>query len=37
VAWDGRDDAGRIVPAGVYVYSLTTRSAHETRRLTVLH
>lgn len=33
VFWDGRDDAGRAVPAGVYLYRLSAGSASWTRKL----
>jgi hypothetical protein len=33
VRWDGRDEAGREVPAGVYFYRLATRDHHEARRI----
>ena len=31
--WDGRDDAGRLLPSGVYFYQLTVDGRRETRRL----
>ncbi|MBD3374189.1 T9SS type A sorting domain-containing protein [candidate division KSB1 bacterium] len=34
--WDGRDDLGRAVPAGIYLYTLKTSEYRQTRRLTVL-
>jgi hypothetical protein len=34
--WDGRDDRGQLVPAGVYYYVLTADSIRESRRLIVV-
>ena len=34
--WDGRDEGGRLLASGVYVYRLVTREAVQTRKLTVL-
>ena len=34
--WDGRDDRGRPLASGVYVYRLVTSEAVQTRKLTVL-
>jgi hypothetical protein len=36
LAWDGRDDSGRLVPAGVYLSRLSTESGTATRRLILL-
>ena len=33
VRWDGRDDTGRQVPSGVYVYRLTAPGIQEARKL----
>ncbi len=33
VVWDGRDDAGQIVPTGVYIYRLKAKGATLTRKL----
>src|SRR5689334_24798598 len=33
VSWDGRDDDGRRVPSGVYLYRLQTRSEEHTSEL----
>lgn len=33
VLWDGRDDRGVVVPAGVYVYDLVTAGFHGARRI----
>ncbi|MBE0645560.1 MAG: T9SS type A sorting domain-containing protein [Bacteroidetes bacterium] len=35
VSWDGRDNAGRQVPAGIYVYKLTTNSQTLSRRMMI--
>ena len=34
--WDGRDERGRFLASGVYVYRLVTSEAVQTRKLTVL-
>ena len=34
--WDGRDDRGRALASGVYVYRLVTAEAVQTRKLTLL-
>ena len=34
--WDGRDERGRSLASGVYVYRLVTREAVQTRKLTLL-
>ena len=36
VRWDGRDDAGRFLPTGVYLYRLADRAAVATGRVTLL-
>jgi hypothetical protein len=36
VSWDGKDDAGRSVPAGVYFCDLRVDREHLTRRLVVM-
>lgn len=36
VNWNGRDDHGRDVPAGLYLYTLRTAEALETRRMTLV-
>ncbi len=36
VAWDGRDDAGSRMAAGVYLYRLEAEGVSETRRVTLL-
>ncbi len=36
VVWDGRDDRGRIVPSGVYVYALVAPGLERTRRMIVV-
>jgi hypothetical protein len=36
VAWDGRDDGGRAVPAGLYVLRLESRGAHSEQRVLLL-
>jgi flagellar hook assembly protein FlgD len=33
VWWDGRDDAGREVPAGVYLVRVSTRTGESTSKL----
>lgn len=35
-AWDGRDEAGRSVPAGVYFYDLTQGGTRTAKRMVVL-
>ena len=34
--WDGRDDRGRLLASGVYVYRLVTAEVVQTRKLTLL-
>jgi hypothetical protein len=36
VLWDGRDDAGKTMPGGVYLYRLVTRVDSATRRMVLL-
>ena len=36
VTWDGRDDTGRSVASGVYLYRLVTPAGSEARRMTLL-
>lgn len=36
VNWDGRNDAGRKVPGGVYFYNLTAPGIEESRRMILL-
>jgi hypothetical protein len=36
VVWDGRDDSGRAVAAGVYLYRLTAGSYGETKRMVLV-
>ena len=36
VVWDGRDAAGRVSAAGVYLYRLETGGYNETKRMTLL-
>ena len=33
VIWDGRDNSGEFVPAGLYFYQLTTSGLEATRKL----
>jgi flagellar hook assembly protein FlgD len=35
--WDGRDDAGHLLPAGIYFYRLEIAGAVHTRRLVLMH
>jgi DNA-binding beta-propeller fold protein YncE len=37
VTWDGRNDNGILVPAGVYEYRLVSQNVFYSRQLTVLH
>jgi len=34
--WNGRDDRGRLLPSGVYLYRLVTTDREETRRMTLV-
>ena len=36
VHWNGRDDAGRTLPGGVYLYQLTTQGETFARRTVLL-
>ena len=36
VVWDGRDDFGRIVSGGVYLYSIEAGSFRQTRKMLLL-
>ena len=36
VHWDGRDDQGRPLASGVYLYRLVTTESVQTRKLTLL-
>ncbi len=36
ITWDGRDDNGRAVPSGVYLYRLTTDRFSDSRKMTLL-
>ena len=36
VRWDGRDDEGHVVAAGIYFVRLVTGEAHATRRIALL-
>ena len=36
VHWDGRDDRGRVLATGVYLYRLTTNRSVQTHKLTLL-
>jgi len=36
VNWDGRDDDGRQVPSGVYVYELRAGSELSSRKMTLI-
>ncbi len=35
-AWDGRDERGRVVSSGVYLYRLTTDRSSDSRKMTLL-
>jgi len=34
--WDGRDESGRIVPSGVYMYRITAGDFHAWKKMTML-
>ena len=36
VMWDGRDDSGRLVPSGAYVYRISAGDFHAWRKMTLL-
>ena len=36
ITWDGRDDSGRRVPAGVYLFRLEAGGYSETRRMVLV-
>jgi hypothetical protein len=36
IMWDGRDDSGRIVPSGVYMYRITAGDFHAWKKMTML-
>jgi hypothetical protein len=36
ITWNGRDDAGRILPSGMYLYRLSTRTGSHTRKMLYL-
>jgi hypothetical protein len=36
ITWNGRDDAGQVLPSGVYYYQLSTPDASATRRTLLL-
>lgn len=36
VRWDGRDDAGRVAPTGIYLYRLQTPDLVQTRKMVLL-
>lgn len=37
VTWDGRDEAGRVVPSGIYFYRLQVGDFSQVRKMTLLH
>lgn len=37
IRWDGRDEKGRAVPSGVYLYRIQTQSQSVSRSLILLH
>ncbi len=37
VNWDGRDDAGRLLPSGVYLYRLSTPAREIQRKMVLTH
>jgi flagellar hook assembly protein FlgD len=36
ITWNGRDNAGQIVPSGVYLYKLRVNGFEETRKMTFM-
>jgi FlgD Ig-like domain/Domain of unknown function (DUF5122) beta-propeller len=36
INWNGRDNAGRLVPSGIYVYKLLANGFEETRKMTFM-
>ncbi len=36
IVWDGRDDAGHLLPEGIYFYKLTAGSVQKTRKLILM-
>jgi flagellar hook assembly protein FlgD len=36
IIWNGRDNAGQIVPSGVYLYKLRVNGFEETRKMTFM-
>jgi len=36
IDWDGKDDAGRMVPSGVYVYTLTAGEFRASKKLLLI-
>jgi len=34
--WDGQDDAGKVVPSGIYLYRLRADEAVQTRKMLLL-
>jgi hypothetical protein len=36
VVWDGRDISGRLVPSGIYIYSIISGIQHEAKRMVFL-
>jgi hypothetical protein len=37
VTWSGRDDAGRLVPSGIYLYTINTDGTRRVGKLAVVH
>jgi hypothetical protein len=36
ITWNGRDNAGKVVPSGVYLYKLRVNGFEETRKMTLM-
>ncbi len=36
IMWDGRDESGRLVPSGVYIYRISADDFHAWRKMTLL-